>query len=78
MYGKRPLHLLEMKGNFTLSNKMYCVFGKNTEGICVDVYRNKTMKELVSMQHGIVTSNTEYELDPTMLNELMESMIDEF
>lgn len=78
MYGKKPLHLLEQKGGFTLSNNMYCVFGKNEEGICVDVYRDKTRKVLVSMQHGIVTGNTKNELDPTLLKKLMESMIDEF
>ena len=77
MYGKRPLHMLEIKGSFTLSNKMYCVYGKNEEGVCVDVYKDKTRKELVSMQHGI-QSNHGDELNAEMLAHLMESMIDEF
>ena len=78
MYGKKPLHLLEQKGGFTLSNGMYCVFGKNDEGVCVDVYRDKTRRILVSMQHGITTGNTKNELDPTLLKKLMESMVNEF
>ena len=56
---------------------MYCVYGKNEEGVCVDVYRDKTRKELVSMQHGI-QSNHGDELNAEMLAHLMESMIDEF
>ena len=77
MYGKRPLHMLEIKGSFILSNKMYCVYGKNEEGVCVDVYRDKTRKELVSMQHGIQTNNND-ELNATTLKHFIESMSNEF
>lgn len=75
MYGKKPLNLLEIKGIFVLSNGMYCVYGQNTEGICVDVYKDETRKDLVSMQHGIVTNTG---LNANLLKDLMESMIDEF
>lgn len=82
MYGKQPLPVLAFKGCFNLSNGMYCVFGKTTEGLCVDVYRDKSMKDLVSMQHGIITNLGTDENDYAQLGEslqmLMESMIDEF
>lgn len=79
MYGKKPLNLLEIKGTFVLSNGMYCVYGHNIEGICVDVYNDNTRKELVSMQHGIMTfGNTTANLNAEMLKGLIESMIDEF
>jgi hypothetical protein len=75
MYGKKPLNLLEIKGVFVLSNGMYCVYGQNTKGICVDVYKDETRKDLISMQHGIVTNTG---LNANLLKDLMESMIDEF
>lgn len=78
MYGKRPLPILAQKGYFTLSNGMFCVYGQMTdEGLCVDVYRDRTMKELVSMQHGIISSE-ELDVRANDLRMLMESMIDEF
>ena len=75
MYGKRPLNMLEIKGTFVLSNGMYCVYGQNTEGVCVDVYKDHTRKYLVSMQHGIITNAG---LDEEMLKGLIETMIHEF
>ena len=80
MYGKRPLHLLEIKGSFTLSNGMYCVYGHNEEGCCVDVYKDNSKKELVSMQHGIEGSHDLANLKESedMLKGLIESMVDEF
>lgn len=80
MYGKRPLPLPAQKGHFTLSNGMYCVYGEMTdEGLCVDVYQDKSMKELVSMQHGVeVFGNMPESEKVNMLRGLMESMIDEF
>lgn len=81
MYGKRPLPILAHKGYFTLSNGMFCVYGQMAdEGLCVDVYRDKTMKELVSMQHGIIYSGEPdvQTIDADMFRMLMESMIDEF
>ena len=75
MYGKKPLNRLEIKGTFVLSNGMYCVYGQNTEGVCVDVYKDNTRKELVSMQHGIITNTG---LNEEMLKGFIESMIDEF
>lgn len=57
MYGTKPLNVLETKGFFSLKNGMYCVYGKNVDGISVDVYRDKKgvykSASLVSMQHGI-------------------------
>lgn len=81
MYGKRPLPILAHKGYFTLSNGMFCVYGQMAdEGLCVDVYKDKAMKELVSMQHGIICSGESdgQAADADMLRMLMESMIDEF
>lgn len=78
MYGKRPLPILAQKGYFTLSNGMFCVYGQMAdEGLCVDVYRDRNMKELVSMQHGIISSE-ELNVRANDLRMLMESMIDEF
>lgn len=81
MYGTAPIPMLAIKGAFTLSNGMYCVCGPTPDGISVDVYKDKSRKELVSMQHGIIMSNAD---DPYSresmegLAALMESMIDEF
>lgn len=73
MYGKRPLPILAQKGYFTLSNGMFCVYGQMAdEGLCV--------KELVSMQHGIIYSE-EPDVQADVADDLrmlMESMIDEF
>lgn len=45
MYGKRPLPILAQKGYFMLSNGMFCVYGQMAdEGLCVDVYRDRTVK----------------------------------
>lgn len=57
---------------------MFCVYGKSTEGICVDVYKKKDMKNLVSMQYGITLINVSFDDASESLKELMESMIDEF
>ena len=81
MYGKRPLPILAQKGYFMLRNGMFCVYGQMAdEGLCVDVYRDRTMKELVSMQHGIIYSE-EPDVQADVADDLrmlMESMIDEF
>lgn len=73
MYGKRPLPILAQKGYFMLSNGMFCVYGQMAdEGLCV--------KELVSMQHGIIYSE-EPDVQADVADDLrmlMESMIDEF
>lgn len=80
MHGKRPLPLPAQKGHFTLSNGMYCVYGQMAdEGLCVDVYRDKSMKELVSMQHGVeLMGDMTEQQKVNMLRSLMESMLDEF
>lgn len=87
MYGTQPLTALDTKGSFSLENGMYCVYGKNVEGICVDVYQDKKSvykpESLVFMQHGIQTFNDETsidasEFDPDMLYALIDSMSDEF
>ena len=59
-------------------NGMYCVYGKSTEGLCVDVYRDSSMKKLVSMQHGITTNVENEEEKIEMLKKLIESMAYEF
>lgn len=78
MYGKYPLPIIAIKGHFSLSNGMYCVYGKSTEGLCVDVYRDSSMKKLVSMQHGITTNVENEEEKIEMLKKLIESMAYEF
>lgn len=79
MYGKNKLAESEIKGGFSLSNGMYCVYGKSDEGLCADVYEDKNKNKLVSMQHGIV-GNIDDDDDgmEEMLKLLMESMINEF
>lgn len=78
MYGKCPLPIIAIKGHFYLSNGMYCVYGKSTEGLCADIYRDSSMKKLVSMQHGI-TTNVDNEVEEIeMLKKLIESMVYEF
>lgn len=80
MYGKKPLHPMEIKGAFVISNGMYCVYGHNNEGVCVDIYKDKTRHELVSMQHGIMGSFDVSNLPASeeLLKNLIESMSDEF
>ena len=73
MCGKNPMHISEMKGSFELSNGMHCVYGRTTEGICVDVYEDATRKNLVAMQHDIQTN---VGLDEEILKHFMESLID--
>ena len=85
MYGEKPLVCLEIKGSFWIDNRrLFCVYGKSTEGVCVDVYRDESMKELVSMQHGIMYSGVDgdWDLETKEAKEglymLMESMAYEF
>ena len=75
LYGKRKLNLLEIKGSFTLSNGMFCVFGKTTdEGISVDIYDDASQKLLIGMEHHIYMTPPE-ELSEEALKPLMESML---
>ncbi len=54
LYGKRKLLEPEIKGSFTLSNGMFCVWGEpEDEGISVDIYDDKTKQLLIGMEHGI-------------------------
>lgn len=78
MYGKTPLCALEIQGSFSLSNGMYCVYGKSEEGICVDVYRDSSRKELVSMLHGLQMYNTNGKLDAEMLQnaEMLQTLME--
>lgn len=81
-----PLNIMEQKGNFTLSNGLFCVYGiSQRDNVSVDIYKDKTKKNLISMQHNIVVSPgtiVAYEEDPSTLGwclkSLMESKINEF
>lgn len=79
MYGTKPLNMLETKGFFTLENGLYCVYGKNVDGISVDVYRDKKgvykTESLVSMQHGIRMSES---IDDPEVGEHLKGLIESF
>ena len=62
--GTRPLNTLEIKASTTLSNGMYAVAGYIPEdGISVDVYKDKTTKDLIFMEHGMILSDeTAYDM----------------
>lgn len=80
LYGKRRLNALEVKGSFTLSKGMFCVWGRPAdEGLSVDIYDDSSKKLLIGMEHGIVAggsanddSNIEYSI-----RMLIESYVDE-
>ncbi len=76
LYGKRKLTAPEIRGSFTLSNGMFCVWGvPSDEGVSVDVYDDASKKLLIGMEHGIVTN---YEkIDSSKLKMLLEGYIDE-
>ena len=59
---------------------MTCSFiSPERPGLCVDVYRDKSMKELVSVQHGVeLMGDMTEQQKVNMLRGLMESMLDEF
>lgn len=59
-YGTRPLSLLEIKFKKQLKNGLWCVIGKistKEDGISIDVYEDKELKNIVFMEHGITTIN---------------------
>jgi hypothetical protein len=64
----RPLNALEIKASTTLSNGMYAVAGYiPLDGISMDVYKNKTMKDLIFMEHGMISSDeTDYNMAFTL------------
>lgn len=77
LYGKRKLTVPEIKGSFTLSNGMFCVWGTPAdEGISVDVYDDASKTLLIGMEHGI-TANINENSDGSGLQMLLESFIDE-
>lgn len=56
LYGNRRLNALEIKGTFTLSNGMYCEWGRSAEeGLAVDVYDDASKSLLIGMEHNIFT-----------------------
>ena len=60
--GTRPLYKSEIDSSTILSNGMYAVVGYiPTDGISVDVYEDETMKDLIFMEHGMISSGeTDY------------------
>ena len=67
----------EIKGSFTLSNGMFCVWGTpSDEGISVDIYDDASKTLLIGMEHNITTSIDE-NFDSSGLQMLLESFIDE-
>lgn len=64
-HGTRPMNILEIKHKAQLSNGMWCVTGFIPEdGLSIDVYKDKELKELVFMEHGCFSSEndgTQYE-----------------
>lgn len=77
LYGKRKLTVPEIKGSFTLSNGMFCVWGTpSDEGISVDVYDDASKTLLIGMEHGI-TANIDENSDGSVLRMLLESLVDE-
>ena len=75
LYGKRKLLAPEIKGSFTLSNGMFCVWGiPSDEGVSVDVYDDASKKLLIGMEHGIIGNG---DPDGSSLQWLLESFIDE-
>ena len=73
LYGKRKLNPMEIQGSFTLSNGMFCLWGKpSDEGISVDIYDDKSKKLLIGMEHGIRCSG---EPNNEILKMLMESFL---
>ena len=79
LYGIQPLTAPEIKGSFTLSNGMWCVWGTSTkEGLCFDVFDSKENKLLVGMEHGCGVFNTSPDQIGDMLHQLAESMKEDF
>lgn len=53
--GSRPLREGEIERGCRLKNGMFAVFGiHKKDGISADVYRDRSMKSLVFMEHGFV------------------------
>lgn len=80
LYGKRRLNALEVKGSFTLSNGMFCVWGNPAdEGLSADIYDDSSKKLLIGMEHGILAggiANDDKDVESS-IRILLESFIDE-
>lgn len=80
-YGTRPLNKLEIKHKGQLSNGMWFVYGfipTEEDGLSIDVYKDKELKELVFMEHGIIsTVDNLNEADSEIFEYLAESRIAE-
>lgn len=51
--GTAPLKRKEIRKSATLTNGMYAVLGiSKKDGVSADVYRDRTMRNLVFMEHG--------------------------
>ena len=78
LYGNRKLNAPEIKGSFTLSNGMYCVWGNTKdEGLAVDIYDDKTKKLLIGLEHNIQTNMDPNDIDQDALQSLIEGFADE-
>lgn len=51
--GVRALYISEVTGGFSLSNGMYCLYGNSDEGLCLDIYRDNGIENLLGMYHGL-------------------------
>ena len=71
-FTKRPLSGREIKGSFSLSNGMYCVYGSNSTGVGVDVYADEERKDLRAMHRDINLSS--FAVNEDILKHQMENM----
>lgn len=78
LYGKRKLLVPEIKGSFTLSNGMFCVWGNTSdEGLSVDIYDDDSKQLLIGLEHGIHSNIGPSDDATELLNDLIESYSDE-
>lgn len=75
MNGTTILENRDIKGDFVLSNRMYCVWGYHPEdGLSVDVYEDALRDNLIAMEHNIQGEGA----SSLVLKGFIEGMIDEF
>lgn len=51
----QPLNESQVDGWFYSSDGMYCVYHVSSKGVDIDVYRNKSMKDLIYSKRNIKT-----------------------
>ena len=77
-FERKPLPAPAWRGGFYLSNGMYCVYGRDADGVCVDVYLTRRMERLVAMRHGPAPAGRDVRLDEARLRAAMEGMRPQF